>query len=277
MHNQHRFFSELIKKTPIRPDQEIVSRVDEIAFPFKHFKPIKKDVNNLFFKMFTDFMDTLKKKEKNRKSNAIDFGEDLRVKITIEGKEFSLHMIKTKKECGNIFENKQPNFDERILDDDFVNEINRVMILKSITIGQSLIQSIDQIEKNDDFSLLDSYRIYEEIFFFWTRYYKQDFCYLLPQDLKDEMQFNEKEIELCLLRFFVNLYESENINLSNFNSEQKIVLKSVSYDTTNYRWFLIFGFWLASVAMERQVDIAGLKELDYFEFEKRMDSLINQS
>ena len=59
---EHKLFSELIVKLPIKPDFFIAEKIDEIEIPFRNMKFVKKDINNLFLRIFNDFIKEYKEK-----------------------------------------------------------------------------------------------------------------------------------------------------------------------------------------------------------------------
>lgn len=265
----------MIVKLPIKPDYHLVSKIDEISLPFQHCKAIKKDINNLFYRSFTDFMEKFKKAQKNRKPNEITIGTGINCELDFDGQLYSVKSKKVKRECSKIFEKKHPSFDDRILDDDFVNEINRYMFLKSISFGQAINMTQEKILSLEECSMLDEFVILEEVYFFWTSFYKHDFCYLLPFDVqKRDISFEEKEIELGLLRFYVNQYEKSNIDFDAFSGDKRVVLESVCSDTTNYRWFIIIGFWMAQQKLDES-QIERLKSCLPDEVEKELDKFLS--
>lgn len=271
MSNQYKLFSELIVKLPIKPDYEFVSKIDEITLPFRHCKAIKKDINNFFYNSFTEFMKGFKKVREKRKSDEIFLNTEVECNLDFKGQKHLVASKKIKRECPKIFEKKQMSFDDNILDDDFVNEMNRLMFLKCISFGQAIKKTQEQLKTLKELSMLDEFVLFEEIYFFWTKFYKHDFCYLLPVELRQErLKFEEKEIELGILRFYVNQYEKSNIDFSVFEGDKKRMLESVCGDTNNYRWFVIIGFWISQNKLDEN-RIEKLKRCLPEEVEKELE------
>lgn len=271
---EHKFFSELIIKLPVRPDFILAKKIDDIEFPFSNMKFVKRDINNLFFRIFQDFMDEYRLSCESFKNIEVLDNSSMSMLVNM-GKVYELNMKKVKKECFISLTPKNFDFDDRILTMDFIEEIDRIHLLMSLTIGASLRKTIHQIEFESGTDALQSKFIYDQIFEFWTKYSKNDFCYFSDLDLEDEIKVEEKEIELCMLKFFYNTFKYAYVDLEKYDTEQKNFLKNTIDDKSNFRWYAIFGFWLIKKLEEKHINILDFLYSEYRKVKEIMDETLS--
>jgi hypothetical protein len=270
---QHKFFSELIVGLPIRPDFTLASKIDDIDLPFSNMKFIKKDINNLFLKIFQDFMDEYKSKNESFKNFEIlnDSTMSMLVKM---GKTYELKLKKIKVECSLPINQINFDFDDRILTNDFIDEIDRMHLLMCLAVGASIRKTIHQIENESGIEVLQSKFVYDQIFEFWTKYAKRDFCYFGDIELDDTVNIEDREIELCMLKFFFNAFKYAYIDLEKFDAQQKTFILNTINDKSNFRWYVIFGFWLIKRFEENHVNTLDFLYSDYAKVKQIMEEIL---
>lgn len=273
---EHKLFSELIVKLNVRPDFNLAKMVDDIDMPFRNIKPIKKDINNLFLQVFSDFMLEYNQQTSEFKNFEVDFNSSMSMYVEF-GEVYELTLKKVKKDCHGLLANQTVEFDDRILTQNFINEIDRLHILFSVVMGASMRKAISHIEKEIGIEMLQTKIIYDQIFEFWTKFYKSDFCYLSTTELQSPIKLEESEIELCLVKFFFNAYIKAFIDYERYDEGQLKVVKGIINDTKNYRWYVIFGFWLIKRFEEKHTNILDMIFSDYKKVDEILDEVLNHS
>lgn len=271
---EHKFFSELIVKLPVRPDFILAKKIDDIENPFSNMKFVKRDINNLFFRIFQDFMNEYNLKIQSFKNIEVLNNSSMSMLVNM-GRVYELNMKKVKKECFVQIYPRNFDFDDRILTMEFIEEIDRIHLLMSLTVGASLRKTIHHIEFESGTDALQSKLIYDEIFGFWTKYAKNDFCYFSDIELQDEVKLEEKEIEHCMLNFFYNTFKYAYVDLEKYDSEQKNFLKNTIEDKSNFRWYVIFGFWLIRKFEEKHINTLDFLYSDYRKIKEIMDEALS--
>lgn len=279
------FFSELIKKIKIKPDPTISNKIDEIDFPLKHIKFIKKDINNFLHQTFLNLVNTHIDLAKNEKDLFNEFDTSISTTIEINNFQYNLIFNKIKKEC-YAFEKKEiPKFESSILTDEFIDEINKFYILICLVFGISLDESFNYIKNNKE-SLNLNYRfVYNEVLGFWTNNYKNDFCYFNEIDINEnsEISLSQSELEFSIIQFYFNFYRKNIIDISHLKSAEQVIINSLLNDKFSYKWFVIFGtaIWEKiknNFKNEQESILDGtnrLKNANYKFLNKFMDDLIN--
>lgn len=276
-------FSDLIKKNKIKPDYFIVEKIDELDFPLKHIGFLKKNINHFMYDSFSKLNEQHKNIIKIENDLYNEFNTFYKIQIDIENNQFVIDAHKNKKECFTTRSNKIENLDSNIFDDHFIDEINKLYILISLTIALSLKESLNFITKNRSIYNLNSKFIYDEILGFWTNNFKNDFCYFDSKDLKSDLKFEHKEIEHCIIHFYFNFYKNIIINIDNFSDQKYLVLDSIINDKNNYKWYVIFGNAILE-KIENKINnfdesllqgLLKLKMFDYKKLNKILDGLVN--
>jgi hypothetical protein len=277
-------FSELIKRNRIKPDAIIVQKIDEIDFPLKHIKFIKKDINNLIFNSFTNIVERQKKLANNEQDLYNNFNTEYNIQIELNSNKFEILVKKNKKDCiNNVFQREKISFDENVLTDDFIEIINKYYILTSLTIALSLYETDLFIQKNKLQYNLNSRFIADEILSFWSNSFKTDFCYFNPKDVYTDKIFEEREIEYCLLQFYYNFFKKELLDISFLDLEKFNVINSIINDKSNTKWYVIFGTTILDKINDNFKNkdetifdgLKRIKELNYRLIEKIFDDIIN--
>jgi hypothetical protein len=277
-------FSELIKRNRIKPDAIIVQKIDEIDFPLKHIKFIKKDINNLMFNSFTNIVERQKKLANNEQDLYNNFNTEYNIQIELNSNKFEILVKKNKKDCiNNVFQREKISFDENVLTDDFIEIINKYYILTSLTIALSLYETDLFIQKNKLQYNLNSRFIADEILSFWSNSFKTDFCYFNPKDVYTDKIFEEREIEYCLLQFYYNFFKKELLDISFLDLEKFNVINSIINDKSNTKWYVIFGTTILDKINDNFKNkdetifdgLKRIKELNYRLIEKIFDDIIN--
>lgn len=278
-------FSDLIKKIKIKPDSSITNKIDEIDFPFKHIKFIKKDINNFLFQSFSNIVSTHIDLTKNEKDLFNDIDSYKNILIELNNGQYNLLAKKIKKEC-NCFEKKEfPKFEISVLTDEFIDEINKFYILISLVFGIALDESFNFIKHNKECFNLNYRFINNEILGFWVNNYKNDFCYFdeINLDQNSEVIIPQSEIEFAIIQFYFNYYRKNIIDISNFKGVEYEILNSLLTDKFSYKWFVIFGtaIWEKikyKFKNEQESILEGtnrLKNANYQFLNKIMDDLVN--
>lgn len=270
---EHKLFSELIVKLPIKPDFFIAEKIDEIEIPFRNMKFVKKDINNLFLRIFNDFIKEYKEKTASYQNIEVMYDSSMSMFVEM-GRMYELNIKKKKSECTVPLSKGSFDFDDSILTEEFIDEIDRTHILMSLVIGASFRKTIMQIENDYGSDALQSKLVYDQILEFWTKYSKNDFCYLSDLELNDQITIEDKELELCLLRFFFNVFKYAYIDLNKYEGERLEVIKHVINDKSNYRWYMIFGFWLIKRFEEKQVNTLELFFSEYKKLKEIMEEVL---
>lgn len=273
---EHKLFSELIVKLNVRPDFTLAKMVDDIDMPFRNIKAVKRDINNTFMTAFSDFMSEYRDYSGDFKNYEIEAGSSMATLIEF-GDMHELTFKKIKKNCPNLLSPKTVEFDDRVLTEDFIDELDRVHILMSIAMGASFRKAISHIEMEMGIETLQPKIIYDQIFEFWTKFYKNDFCYLSKMEIDSTMTIEESEIEMCLVKFFFNGYLKSFVELEKYSPEQLKVVEGIINDTLNYKWYVIFGFWLIRKLEEKQINVLDMIFSDYKKVHEILDESINHS
>lgn len=240
---QPKLFSELIVRLKIKPDPTISKKIDEIDFPLKHIKIIKKDINNFLYESFSNQIKKYQDSTKNEKDLFNDIDSSKKINLEIDGICHELILKKIKKEC-NLFEKKEmPKFESSILTDEFIDEINKFYILISLVFGITLDESLKFIKQNKDNLNLNYRFIHEETINFWTNFYKNDFCYFdeIVLDQYSEVTLSQTQIEFSIVQFYFNFYKKNIIDMSYLKGIEYEIINSLITDKFSYKWFVIFG------------------------------------
>ncbi len=260
-----KLFSELIITSKIKPDSIISKNIDELDFPLKHVKFIKKDINNLLFSEFTKLIDKYKSVQ-NQSGENLDSINNIEL---VFNNIFYKKTISKIRSNPNVYlnkkENKNLNFD--ILTPQFMDEINKLYILFSLCFGASLHESIKYIETQE--SRLQSKKVYQIVIDFWTNFFKNDFTYFLDFDYKYINASEEVELEHSIVKFHFNHYKSILLNLNDYTQDQKALIEDVVFDKQNFKWYVIFGFILFPKLLDKGVE----PNEDIDEFLKRFKKL----
>lgn len=273
-------FSELVKKSRVKPDQFISSKIDEIDFPLKHIKFIKKNINYLMFESFNEIIDTQRK----ILDTTIDYYNEpktsLNILVDIDDNQIQISINKTKKECLPVFNNSKKNFSDEVFSDNFIDEINKHYILISLICGISMEESHSFISNNKDELNLNSRFIYNELLSFWTNNFKNDFCYF---ENNNNLNFEQNELEFCLIQFYYNHYKRNILDLSIYSDEERNVLEHLIEDRSSYKWYVLFGhaIWKRIKNKFKNPEdttmdgLLKLSELDYKILNKILDDMVN--
>lgn len=270
----YKLFSELIVKLPIKPDFKLAEKIDEIEIPFRNMKFVKRDIYNLFLRMFNEFMVEYKLSSGAYKN--LEIMENSSVTMNVDmGKVYALTIKKLRNECLVSFKKDNVDFDDRILTPEFIDEIDRVHILMSMTIGSAFRKTIQQIEQDYGIEALQSKVVYEQILEFWTKFTKNDFCYLSETELVETIELRDRELEYCLLNFFFNAFKEIYIDYAKYDDEKSKVIRSIVADKSNYRWYSIFGFWLVKRFEDKKINPLDVLFSDYQEVKRIMEDLLS--
>jgi hypothetical protein len=277
-------FSELIKKSKIKPDLIIANKIDEIDFPLKHINFIKRDINNLMFHSFNNIVEEQKNLSKNEQDLYNDFNTEYKLSIILLDQEYNITLRKNKKDCqNNIFSNQKFHIDPAVLTDEFIDTINKYYILVSLTFALSIRETDLFIRQNKFKYNLNSRFLVDEIFGFWTNNFKADFCYFNEKDITNDIVIEEREIEYCLLQFYYNFFRKEILDISSFSGQQFKILDSIIKEKTNFKWYVIFGTTILEKIKDDITNkdeslfdgIKRLKEFNYKFIHKIIDDIIN--
>lgn len=273
---EHKLFSELIVRLPIKPDFILAKMLDELQFPFRNIKPVKKDVNNLFLKIFTDFVAESSEANKDFKNIEVESGSSVSTALDFGFLTYELELKKAKKVCPDLLGPPKVEFDDSVLTDEFMFELDRLHILMSVVVGASMRKAMKEMSTMG-LEPLQSKIIFDQIFEFWTKYYKNDFCYLSRTDLVSPIKLEEKELELGLVRFFFNAFLNSIVQTSNYEGQRLKAAEALIWDTRNYKWYAIFGFWFVNRLEEKGVTLADLVLSDKERFDQVLDLTLNHS
>ena len=272
---EHRLFSELIVKLNTRPDFVLAKMVDDIDIPYRNIKAVKKDINNLFLRMFSDFMSEYKRHSSDFMNFEVQYDSSMSMFVEF-GQQYELTIKKVKKTCPNLLSPSAVSVENMVITDDFIVEMDRIHILMALVMGAAFRKTISYIENEVGIETLQSKMVYDQIFEFWTKYYKNDFCYLSRFEFDQSVRLEESEIELCLLKFFFNAYLKAFVDFNRYNEDESKVIEGVVNDTANYRWYVILGFWLVNRLEEKHVNILDMLFSDFKKVEDILDESINQ-
>ena len=277
---EHKLFSDLIKNSRVKPDFFIVKKIDELDFPLKHIDSIKKNINMLLYESFSSLVDIQKKIIDSSLDIENPFGSEKKFTIELDGVYFEINAIKNKKECPTIKPLLNFDFDDRILDKDFIDKINKRYILFSLVFAISFEESLKYMKSNSENYNLNFRFVIDEIISFWTNNFKKDFCYLDFKDIEKDKIYNHMEIEYSIIQFYFNYYKNLLIDNKEYSTEQSSVLNRIVEDKLSYKWYLIFGITIWNKIRENfknpnenlKEGLLRLRELDY----KFMDNLLNK-
>jgi hypothetical protein len=277
---EHKLFSDLIKNSRVKPDFFIVKKIDELDFPLKHIDSIKKNINMLLYESFSSLVDIQKKIIDSSLDIENPFGSEKKFTIELDGVYFEINAIKNKKECPTIKPLLNFDFDDRILDKDFIDKINKRYILFSLVFAISFEESLKYMKSNSENYNLNFRFVIDEIISFWTNNFKNDFSYLDFKDIKKDKIYNHMEIEYSIIQFYFNYYKNLLIDNKEYSTEQSSVLNRIVEDKLSYKWYLIFGITIWNKIRENfknpnenlKEGLLRLRELDY----KFMDNLLNK-
>jgi hypothetical protein len=62
-----------------------------------------------------------------------------------------------------------------------------------------------------------------------------------------------------------------------YSPEQLKVVEGIINDTLNYKWYVIFGFWLIRKLEEKQINVLDMIFSDYKKVHEILDESINHS
>ncbi len=276
-------FSDLIKNSKIKPDLFITQKIDEIDFPLKHISFIKTNINEFMFDSFSRVVQTNKDISLNENDIYNEFGTEKKVIIDFNRNQYNLLIKKNKKECPPFKFEPLLNFSNKILTDEFIDEINKHYILISLVCAISLDESFKFIKENKETYNLNCKFIYDELLNFWTNNFKNDICYFNNKDYINDNIYEERELEYSIIQFFFNCYKSEIIDFSKYTGDQYRVLDRIVNDKTNFKWYVIFGtaIWDKIKDKFKNPDesvlegMKRIKRLDYKIIEKIFDDIIN--
>jgi hypothetical protein len=268
----HKLFSELIAKLRIRPDLALAKMVDDINLPYRNIKAVKKDINNLFLRVFSDFMSEYEKYSGDFMNFEVQYDSSISMFVEF-GQKYELTMKKVKKTCPNLLSPPSVSANDTVLTDDFMMEMDRTHILMALVMGATFRKTVSHIENEIGIETLQPKIVYDQIFEFWTKYYKNDFCYLSKMEFDYAVKAEESEIELCLLRFFFNAYLKAFVDFDRYEGDRLKIIQSIVSDTTNYKWYVIFGFWLVKRFEEMHVNILDVTSSDF----KKVEEILEES
>lgn len=274
-------FSELLIKSKIKPDMNLVKKIDEIDFPLKHVSFIKKDINNFMFHSFNELIKKQIDLRQNVSDTFTELNTNLKLTIQLDGKNYDISIKKIKKECPPYQKLNHLVFDDRILTDDFINTINKYYVYVSLVCAIAFDEAIDFISSDKHNFELNKRIVFDEMLTFWTNGFKDDFCYL---SINQDYDFSDREIEFCLIQFYFNEYKKSILDLSEFKGDEWKVLNRIIEDKENYKWYVIFGYSIWQKIKNKfknpdESNITGLlrfKDLDYKVFNKIFDDMVNQ-
>jgi hypothetical protein len=167
--------------------------------------------------------------------------------------------------------------EDMVITDGFIIEMDRMHILMALVMGATFRRTVSYIENEVGIEMLQSKIVYDQIFEFWTKYYKNDFCYLSRIELDQSVKIEESQIEFCLLRFFFNAYLKAFVDFDRYDENQSKTIQSVVNDTANYKWYVILGFWLVKRLEEKQVNILDMIFSDFKKVEDILEESLNQT
>jgi len=276
----HLIFSELIKNSRVKPDYFITNKIDEIDFPLKHINFIKVDLNNLMFNSFNEIVQKQKDIISKEQDVVTDFNSTFNFSIDVGKEIFEIKTIKNKKECPQYLFLEKINFDDVVLTDDFIDLVNKHYVIISLVCAISFDEAYNFIVNNKDKIQLNQKFIYDELLSFWTNNFKNDFCYF---NFKEDLVFEEREIEYCLIQFYFNYYRKMLLDISQYSGDEHKILKRLIEDKSSYKWYVMFGFaiWQKIKNKFKNEDdtiyegINRFKNLNYKIFHKIFDDMIN--
>lgn len=280
-------FSELIKnsKSKTKPDVFISNKIDEIDFPLKHISFIKKNINEFLFESFNNVVDFQKRTQTEQEDLYNDFGTEKTIEIPFGEQKIEINFKKNKKECNLLKYEPHLDFDNKILTDEFINEINKYYILISLTFAVSLDHSFNFIKQNKEKYNINCRFVSNEILSFWINNFKRDFCYFNEIDLNETKVIEEREIEFGIIQVFFNYYKKQIFDTSEYTGIQHKILDRIINDKSNYKWYIIFGVAIWDKikdkfknSNESAIDgIHRIKKLNLKIIDNIFDELINQT
>jgi len=280
---EHKLFSDLIKNSKVKPDFFIVKKIDELDFPLKHIDLIKKNINILMYESFSGLVDIQKKITDSNIDIENSFGSERKFMIELDDVLFEINAIKNKKECPTIKPFLNLDFDDRILDKEFIDVINKRYLLFSLVFAISFEESFKYMKLNSENYNLNFRFVIDEIISFWTNNFKNDFCYLDFKDIEKDKIYNHMEIEYCIIQFYFNYYKNLLIDDQEYSIDQSSVLNRIIEDKLSYKWYLIFGITIWNRIREDfknpneslKEGLLRLKKLDYKFIEKVLSDSMN--
>jgi hypothetical protein len=276
-------FSELLKNSKTKPDFFISQKIDEIDFPLKHIRFIKTNINEFMFDSFNKIVETKKQLSLSEEDIYNELGTEKTIVIEFKNQKYNLLIKKNKKDCHPFKYESLLKFDNRVLTNEFIDEINKYYILISLVCAISLDESYKFIKENKSIYNINCRFIYDELLNFWTNSFKTDFCYFSNKDFSNDNVFEEREIEYSIIQFFFNCYKSELIDLSGYSGDNYRILDRIVNDKANFKWYVIFGFAIWDKIKDRfknpdESNLEGMlriKKLDYTVIENIFNDLIN--
>lgn len=278
----YKLFSELIVKERIKPDVFIIKKIDELDYPINQIKFIKKDINNFIHSEYTNFIELYKNIEKNNFDYYNDFNHSKDFKFNFD-KNIELKILKNKKECPPFTNIIKVDLDDSVLTLEFINELNKYLILNCLVYGLTFYSTIDFIKENSHTYKIQPRKITDELLSFWTNSFKLDFCYLKDIELTDNIILEDREIEFGLLTFFYNYFKNCLIDFDHCKEEEKKFIHGMLEDKFNTKWFIIFGFCIVNKSFKKMKNddesifdaVKKFKNMNYETLEKVFDKFIN--
>lgn len=279
---EYKLFSELIIKERLKPDIYIINKIDELDYPINQIKFIKKDINNFLYSEYLKFINLKKNIEKNNFDYVNDFNQETNF-YEILNKKINLKIKKNKKECPPFRNIEKTELDDSVLSLEFINEINKYLILNCLVYGLTFYVTLDFIKNNSDKYKIQPRKITDELLSFWTNSFKIDFCYIQNIDLNEEIIIEDREIEFGLLNFFYNYFRENLIDYSSHTEEEKKFIYGMLENKFHTKWFVIFGFCIVSKSIEKMKNddecildaVKKFKNMNYETLENIFDKFIN--
>lgn len=272
---KHQLFSDLIKNSKVKPDSFITKKIDELDFPLKHIDSLKKNINFTMYESFIGLVEIQKKVINNEPDIENPYDSEKNLKIELDNEIFEIKARKNKKECPPFKYLLSLDFDDSILTDEFIGEINKRYVLFSLVFAISFEESFKYIRSNSD---LNSRLLINEIISFWTNNFKNDFCYLDLKEIEKDNLYSEREIEYCVMQFYFNYYKKLIIDDQQYSGDHLKVLNRIIEDKSSYKWYLICGITIWNKIREKfknnneslKEGLLRFKEIDY----KLMDKML---
>lgn len=278
----YKLFSELILKERIKPDVYITNKIDELDYPINQIKFIKKDINNFIYSEYINFIELYRNIEKNNFDYFNEFNQTTVFKLDFV-KNIELEIIKNKKECPPFNNIPKVDLDDSVLTLDFINEINKYLILNCLVYGLTFYNTLEFVKENSHLYKIQPRKITDELLSFWTNSFKLDFCYIKDLELTNKIIIEDREIEFGLLTFFYNYFKNSLIDYKHHNEEEKKFIHGMLEDKFNTKWFIIFGFCIVNrsyIKMKNDNEsifesVKKFRTMNYETLEKIFDKFIN--